>query len=85
MCVVSQTHGVPEEHVETSELIKFGILALIVVVVALIARRGQAHSAPRAPQKPDRVTEGDADSAGDQRPIVAFQGTCRRRLPEEER
>ncbi|HVL69360.1 MAG TPA: hypothetical protein VM364_19035 [Vicinamibacterales bacterium] len=53
---------------ETSELIKFGILALIVVVIALVARRGQAHSTPAPSKKADHVTEeADAENGGDQR------------------
>ena len=58
----SQTHGL-EEHVYTSELIKCGILALVVVLIAVVARRGQAHSAPRSTQEPDHVTESDTDSS----------------------
>jgi hypothetical protein len=51
---------------ETSELIKFGILAIIVAVIALVARRGQAHSTGVPPQKPDPATADDADRAGDE-------------------
>jgi len=52
--------------VETSELIKFGILAIIVVVIALVARRGQAPSTGVPPQKPDHATGDDADRVGDE-------------------
>jgi hypothetical protein len=57
------------EHVETSDLIKFGILALIVVIVAVVARRGRAHSTPPAPpKKVAHITEeAEADNAGDRR------------------
>lgn len=64
------------EHVETSELIKFGILALIVVVIALVARRGQAHSTLAPPQKADHATEeANADNGGDQRSAAAGEDT----------
>lgn len=64
------------EHVETSELIKFGILALIVVVIALVARRGQAHSTPAPPKKADHITEEtDADNGHDRRSAAAGEDT----------
>jgi hypothetical protein len=56
--------------VETSELIKFGILAIIVAVIALVARRGQAHSTGVPSQKPDHATGDDADRVGDEHPAA---------------
>ena len=58
-----------------NELIKFVILALIVVIIAVVARRGQAHSTGGPPQKPDPVTEDDADHVGDGHSAAADQGT----------
>lgn len=56
-----------------SELIKFVILALIVIIIAVVARRGQAHSTGVPPQKPDPVTEDDADHVGDEHSAAADQ------------
>lgn len=63
---------------ETSELIKCGILALIiiVVVIARVARRGQAHATLAAPKKADPVTEeADADNGRDQRSVAGGEET----------
>lgn len=77
---------------ETSELIKFGVLALIVVVIAVVARRGQAHSTPVPPQKSDPAGgsdhpdhAGDEDSAGSDTGARPAGGTSARRAERRRR
>jgi hypothetical protein len=52
--------------VDASQLIKIVILAIIVAVIALVARRGQSHSTGAPPEKPDHATGDEADRAGDE-------------------
>jgi len=52
--------------VDTSQVFTIVILAIIVAGIALVTRRGQAHSTGTPPQKPDHETGDHADRAGDQ-------------------